>query len=65
MNVTFKDLVDFYRHPSFEFDSSDSSVARFVPQNADDIVTLNKLLEGYEDTGLTIEDSMSPFVPHK
>ena len=65
MNVTFKDLVDFYRHPSFEFDSSDSSVARFVPQNADDIVTLNKLLEGYEDTGLTIDDSMRPFVPHK
>lgn len=55
MNVTFKDLVDFYRHPNFEFDKKNSEQACFTPQNEADIKTVSNLLACSDDTGLVTD----------
>lgn len=56
VNITFKELVDFYRHPSFVFDKINANVAYFTPKNDADIeIVTNLLSEGYE-TGLGVQE---------
>lgn len=56
MDVTFKDLVDFYRNPLFEFDTENSNMASFIPQNDKDIQQLKLITDAHENTGLDISN---------